>query len=78
MIRCEGNIVQYEGEAKDVCKEFTYLTMGFVDVLEKEYGLTKEESVRIVVECANIAVSDEETRKQLLDKYDEYNNEYLS
>lgn len=72
MIKCEGNIAQYEGEPKDICKELTYLIMGFIDTLEKEYDLQREESIRIVAECANIAVMDPETRAEYMEQYEDW------
>lgn len=72
MIMCEGNTVQYEGEPKEICKELTYLIMGFVETLEKEYGLSKMEATYIVAECANLAVMEPEQRKDYLDKYEDW------
>lgn len=73
MIKCDGNIAKYEGDPKDICKELTYLIMGFVETLEKEYNLTKVESVQVVAECANIAVMDPEVREEYIKQYDDWN-----
>ena len=72
MIKCEGKVAQYEGEPKDICKELTLLIMGFVDTLEKEFDLSREQSVYIVAECANIAVMDPEQRAEYMEKYDDW------
>ena len=72
MIMCNGNTCQYEGEPKDICKELTYLIMGFVDTLQKDYDLSQEESVDVVVRCANVAVMQPEDRKKYLDALEEY------
>ena len=73
MIKCEKNISQYEGEPKDLCMEYTNLTIGFVETLEKEFDLTRDEAIAVVVECANIAVMDAEDRKKYLNSYTEWN-----
>lgn len=73
MIKCESNIAQYEGEPKDICKELTYIIMGFVETLEKEYSLARDEAVYIVAECANIAVMEPEQREQYIEQYADWN-----
>lgn len=72
MIKCEGNIAQYEGEPKDICKELTYLIRGFVETLEKEYDLTRTEATIVVAECANLAVMEPEQREEYLEQYDDW------
>ena len=72
MIRCDNNTTQFEGDIKDICKEFTYLLIGFKDTLEETFGLLSEESEAVIMECGKIAFMDPIERKQLLDQYDEY------
>lgn len=70
MIRCDNNTTQFEGDIKDICKEFTYLLIGLKDTLEETFGLLSEESEAVIAECGKIAFMDPIERKQYLDSFE--------
>ena len=72
MIEIKNNIAKVEGSAKEICIELTHLIVHLLKTLENEFGLSQEDSLNVINECAKIAyMSDEERAKYLEELYKE-------
>ena len=67
MIEVNNNIAKLEGSAKQICIEFTHLLVHLIKTFEDDFGLSQEEAISIINECAKIAYMDDEERAEMLE-----------
>ena len=66
MIEVNNNIAKLEGSAKQICIEFTHLIVHLIKTLEGDFGLSQEDAINVINECAKIAYMDDEERANML------------
>ena len=67
MIEVNNNIAKLEGSAKQICIEFTHLLVHLIKTFEDDFGLSQEEAINVINECAKIAYMDDESRAEMLE-----------
>ena len=67
MIEVNNNIAKLEGSAKEICIEFTHLLVHLIKTFEGDFGLSQEEAISVINECARIAYMDDDERAKTLD-----------
>lgn len=67
MIEVNNNIAKLEGSAKQICIEFTHLLVHLIRTFEDDFGLSQEEAINVINECAKIAYMDDEDRAEMLE-----------
>ena len=68
MIKVEKSVAYVEGTPKLICIELTHLLVHLIKTFEKDYGLTQDQAIGIVNECAKLAYMDENDRAEFLAK----------
>ena len=66
MIEVNNNIAKLDGNAKQICLEFTHLVVHLIKTLENEFKLSQKEAIEVINNCAKIAYMDDEERARYL------------